>query len=218
MPRTTLIPDLRACFDLLAAERVPAHIVGHSVVVTRISLVLGAALGAAGQPQDLELLAAAGLLHDIAKFATLETGEDHARVGARLLARLGYGLVADVVGQHVRLAAAADCTEAVSETEIVFYADKRVRHEEIVSLEQRFVDLRARYGRNEGAVSLINEMAVQTRVLEEKIFRCLSWSPGRLAQEVEKLPRESGEAASRDRELLAAWAAHAPGRPARPGF
>ncbi len=177
-----MIPDLEASFSLLREYRVPPHIVGHSVMVAKVSLVLGEAVNAAGRRQDFALLAAAGVLHDIAKFATLKTGEDHAQAGADWLEDRGLKSVARVVGQHVRLQ--LDVDKPVDEVELVFYADKRVQHEKIVTLEQRFIDLRHRYGRNREALGSLEEMKAMTTALENKIFRPLSWVPGEVESRV----------------------------------
>ncbi len=177
-----MIPDLEASFSLLRECTVPVHIVNHSVMVARASLVLGEAVSAAGRQQDFALLAASGVLHDIAKFATLETGEDHARAGADWLEARGLKAVARVVGQHVRLE--LNLHKPVDEVELVFYADKRVQHEKIVTLEQRFIDLQCRYGSSSASLSSLEEMKTMTTALEDKIFRCLSWPPDELEARV----------------------------------
>jgi putative nucleotidyltransferase with HDIG domain len=190
-----MIPDLEASFSLLREHMVPIHIVSHSVMVAKISLVLGEAVNAAGCQQNFALLAAAGVLHDIAKFATLKTGEDHARAGADWLKARGLEAVARVVGQHVRLQ--LDVDKPVDEVELVFYADKRVQHEKIVTLEQRFVDLQCRYGKNQAALGSLAEMKVMTADLENKIFRCLSWPPDEMAEEVLAAERSSSSLVAR---------------------
>lgn len=180
-----MIPDLEASFSLLREHLVPVHIVGHSVVVAKVSLFLGEALNAIGRQQNPALLAAAGVLHDIAKFATLKTGEDHAQTGADWLDEKGLKPVAWVVRHHVRLH--LDMLQPVDEKELVFYADKRVQHERIVTLSQRFVDLRNRYGKNEAALGLLEEMKVITLGLESKIYADLSCLPEEMELQVKSL-------------------------------
>jgi len=170
-----VIPDLETSFSLLRKRSVPVHIVGHSVTVAKAALLLGEELNAIGQQQNLALLAAAGVLHDIAKFATLKTGEDHAQVGADWLDEKDLKSVSWVVRNHVRLQ--LDMLQPVDEKELVFYADKRVQHEKIVSLAQRFTDLQDRYGKNVMALGSLEEMKEITLGLENKIFTGLSWLP-----------------------------------------
>lgn len=182
-----MIPDLEVSFSLLRENLVPVHIVGHSVVVAKVALLLGEALNTVGRQQNPALLAAAGVLHDIAKFATLKTGEDHAQTGADWLDEKGLKPVAWVVRNHVRLH--LDMLQPVDEKELVFYADKRVQHERIVTLSQRFIDLQNRYGKNEAALGSLEEMKEITLGLEKKIYAGLSWLPGELELQVKSLEK-----------------------------
>jgi len=60
---------------------------------------------------------------------------------------------------------------------VVNYADKRVLHEEVVTLEARFADLKMRYGRTPEALARIKVTEVKSRALEDKIFAPLQLSP-----------------------------------------
>jgi HD superfamily phosphodiesterase len=84
------------------------------------------------------------LLHDICKMDSIRTGQDHARMGGRLLDILDCPELASIVRQHVNLE-----SDELNEAMIVNYADKRVMHEEVVSLSRRYVDLMDRYGKDE---------------------------------------------------------------------
>jgi len=184
-----VIPDLETSFSLLRERSVPVHIVGHSVSVAKIALLLGEELNTIGRQQNMALLAAAGVLHDIAKFATLKTGEDHAQVGADWLDEKGLKSVAWVVRHHVRLQ--LNMLQPVDETELVFYADKRVQHERIVTLAQRFIDLQERYGKNVVALGSLEKMKGITLGLENKIFTGLSWLPEEMNFKVNMVEKNS---------------------------
>ncbi|NIA20244.1 MAG: HD domain-containing protein [Xanthomonadaceae bacterium] len=184
-----MIPDLETSFSLLRERLVPVHIVGHSVAVAETALLLGEALNAIGRQQNMALLAAAGVLHDIAKFATLKTGEDHAQVGADWLDEKGLKSVSWVVRHHVRLQ--LDMLHPVDEKELVFYADKRVQHERIVTLAQRFIDLQDRYGQNVAGLGSLEKMKEITLGLENKIFTGLSWLPDEMELKVNAVERNS---------------------------
>jgi hypothetical protein len=192
-----MIPEPETCFELLGERRVPVHIVGHSVVVTRAAILIGTWLNAGGEEVHLPLLAAGGLLHDIAKYESITTGDDHARLGGEWIAALGYHSVAMVVGQHVRMTPAAVAEPRVTEVDVVYYADKRVKHEDVVSLRERFVDLQARYGKTAEARSMLASVAEFTMRLEEKIFRRLPEGPELLG------PFLAGERFCRDAECIA---------------
>jgi Na+-transporting NADH:ubiquinone oxidoreductase subunit NqrA len=60
---------------------------------------------------------------------------------------------------------------------LVNYADKRVLHETVVTLEERFTDLKVRYGRTPEALARIQVTEVKARALEEKLFAPLQLRP-----------------------------------------
>ncbi len=93
---------------------------------------------------------------------------------------MGYERVAEVVAQHVWLERAED-PRLVSEEEVVNYADKRVRHGEVVSLAERFKDLKQRYGTSEQALAYLEEMERSIVEIESKIFWILQMAPGELS-------------------------------------
>jgi hypothetical protein len=68
----------------------------------------------------------------------------------------------------------------VSEEEIVNYADKRVMHDRIVPLEERFSDLKARYGQDQKAVDYLERLQKEIYGIENKIFSILQIDPNDL--------------------------------------
>ncbi len=92
------------------------------------------------------------LLHDIAKTKCLQTDCDHARVGAEICDDLGYSEVAEIVREHVKLRRyeTERYRQGIFEAkEIIFYSDKRVVHDQIVSLDTRLEYILERYGNND---------------------------------------------------------------------
>ncbi len=155
------------------------HIVNHSIEVARVALFLSVELNKRGQRIDLALVEAASLLHDVAKTECLKTKEDHAQTGCQLLRGLGYERVGEIVAEHVWLSKEGDpCL--VSEEEVVNYADKRVRHDKIVSLHERFEDLKERYGRDERAIDYLKQLEETIFAIENKIFFILEINPNTL--------------------------------------
>jgi hypothetical protein len=69
----------------------------------------------------------------------------------------------------------------VSESEIVNYADKRVLHDQVVSLEKRLAYIQVRYGANPEFKDRIQRMWSKTLVLEQKLFKQLPFEPSRLS-------------------------------------
>jgi uncharacterized protein len=174
--RGRMIPDREECLRLMERYGMLRNIISHSLEVTRVALFLSAELNKRGQRIDLRLVEAASLLHDISKTECLRTKEDHSRVGHRLLKEIGYEKVGGIVAQHVWLDGERD-PAAVSEEEVVNYADKRVRHDQIVSLDERFQDLRNRYGKNDWSISYLEGLEKMILGIENKIFMILKINP-----------------------------------------
>ncbi len=170
------VPSAARCYEILHEFAVPPHIVAHGEMVARVALVVARALKEAREKVDLALVEAAGLLHDLTKHRSLLTGENHAETAARELEKLGYPRVATVVAQHVFLQPGPP-SHPIREEEIVYYADKRVRHTQIVSLKERFEDLRARYGRSTTSLIRLYRLEEMTRLLERRLFKKLPFDP-----------------------------------------
>jgi len=174
-----MIPTREECLRLIAEHRMLDNIIDHSTEVARVALFLSTELNKRGQRIDLGLVEAASLLHDLTKTECFKTKEDHAQTGSQLLKRLGYERVGEVVAEHIQLSKAKDpCL--VSEGEVVNYADKRVQHDRIVSLEERFNDLQARYAKDQRAFELLEELKKATFEIENKIFSILMIDPNNL--------------------------------------
>ena len=182
MPRAERkIPVLteEACFALIRETGMIKHIVAHSRQVCRVALFMTASLQEQGLLLDTDLVRTSSLLHDITKTRSLRTGEDHARTGAELLAGRGYPEVGKIIGEHVRLSSYEDL-RVPGEAEIVNYADKRVLHERITSLEERMTYILERYGRSPGHIQRIIDTWERTKILEACLFRYLPYSPDEL--------------------------------------
>lgn len=171
-----IVPSRQQCLWFMANHLMPVHIREHSRKVAEIAIGLGIYLNRRGTGLALALLQAGGLLHDIAKARCVRTGENHAVIGGEMVRQLGYPLVANIVEEHVSIAA-GDLDGPVSEALLVNYADKRVKHTEIVTLEERFGDLADRYGDTaERKARLMKNLSLFMH-LEEKIFAGLPIQP-----------------------------------------
>ena len=134
--------------DRMWAEcRVPVHIREHMETVADLSLqLIGYDLGLArsdvldeayafrGQKLNTRLLYFAALLHDIRR---TEGGRIHPEAGAEYLEKQGYLELAPLVRMHHDPEVYRP-QEALSEAEILYYADKLVQGSRLVSLEERF--------------------------------------------------------------------------------
>jgi len=188
-------PTREVCLRLLKEWGVPPHIRRHSERVAQVSRALGTWLAdLGGERLDVALLESAALLHDLAKARCLGSRRDHAREGAQILLGLGYPEVADVVGQHVELRGFRQ-EGPVTEAEVLNYSDKRVRHEDVVSLEERFLDLLERYGRGNPEVERrIRSNWALTEDLERKLFARLPFGPERILELAARREPDGGRA------------------------
>lgn len=169
------IPKPETCYELLHRYEVPEHIIEHSRAVALVSLCLGEHLRDERIFFDAELLLSAALLHDIAKMESVKNGQDHAVLGAAWLEREGYPDVAEIVFNHVILK--TDLTGPIVAKEIIYYADKRVRHSEIVSVSDRLEDLRLRYGVCSASMGRLLELENLILAVEKKLFAPLKVDP-----------------------------------------
>jgi len=163
---TTSIPAREQCLQLMDSQGMLPNIKAHSLTVCSYALSLATAANACGCNFDLAAIEAAALLHDITKTRSLTTDENHALTGAVLLRELGFAAIAGMVAGHVTPRESGD---ELSAEELISYADKRVLHDKVVSLEERFGYLYERYGRDEHAVERICRAQNRTRQIEMKL-------------------------------------------------
>lgn len=171
-----IIPTKSECVNLMRRAGMPAHIQKHCLMVAEITMYLGRLLNQNSLRLNLGLLEAGALLHDIAKAQSLFTGERHDELGARMLEELGYPLLAPIVREHVCLES-SHLAGPVTESLVVNYADKRVKHDRVVTLEDRFQDLIVRYAKTVEHRTILRERLALYSTLEERIFDHLSVSP-----------------------------------------
>ncbi|NHZ47587.1 phosphohydrolase [Nitratidesulfovibrio liaohensis] len=171
------VPDMAACHALWDRYAMPDHIRAHSLRVADMAMALARAAlnNEAGGPNgpnstDIHLpsVLASALLHDIAKDYTIRFGGNHAQLGgAWALHETGNPRIAQGVMHHVHWPWRVDVT--VREwlmPLIIIYADKRVKHDQLVTLEERFDDLVERYGRTERIRERIRESHEQAVEIE----------------------------------------------------
>ena len=156
--------------------QMPEHIVAHSIQVCRVAACLADHLNSKANHLDGQLLQAAALLHDITKNRSFETAENHALTGGKHLTDLGYPEIGNLVRQHVRLDDYSDPTD-ISEPVIINYADKRVLHDRIVSLDERMRYIQERYGTQLHHKRRIQRLWDKTQVLEKQMFKQMSFPP-----------------------------------------
>lgn len=168
---------------MLGTLCMPAHIRAHSQQVCKVALVLTDGLIAAGISINRKLIYASALLHDITKPRSFTTGENHAQTGGEYLSSKGFPEVGNIVRQHVMLDHYF-ATETPTEAEVVNYADKRVLHDEVVSLDERMSYILERYAQTKSRRELLKTVWQQTERLEERLFSYLVFPPQDLAAQL----------------------------------
>ena len=181
------IPDETACLALLNKYHCPEHIIEHSKAVWSVARIVGEGLLRRDHPINMALLNASCLLHDIAKYPCLvEKKGWHDVVGAEMLKEEGLPAIAAIVAQHVRLTDRGDSD--IREEHVLFYADKRVVHDKVVTLRERFRYLAETYGRTQELIDKLKIMEDRTIHLEQRIFALLDFSPDDVAALLENSP------------------------------
>jgi uncharacterized protein len=173
------IPSKNDCFRLMCETQMLENIVAHSLQVCRVGMCLVDHLKLQGIDLDDRLVQAAALLHDITKTRSFETQENHALTGGQFLTERGYVEVGNLVRQHVRLDQYS-FPKGAGEVGIINYADKRVLHDRIVSLDERMRYIRERYGKNPELQQRIQMLVGKTKALEKNIFSQMPFPPNDL--------------------------------------
>jgi CTP:molybdopterin cytidylyltransferase MocA len=115
----------------LAGLSMPERGVSHGRSVASVAVCMGEELNAHGLGLDLDLLHNAAMLHDVAK-----GWPDHEKAGGELLASLGLHGLSGIVASHRDVPPPA--SGVLTEKEIVCLADKLVRCNRRVTVEDRF--------------------------------------------------------------------------------
>ncbi len=121
----------QTCAGLNEKYRTSVKMRLHMKAVADYANVLSYKLNINGCKINRELLFYSALLHDIAR-----NKPNHALEGADILRREGYFEVAKIVERHHNLTLME--AENINETSLLFYIDKRVKEQNLVTLEERF--------------------------------------------------------------------------------
>ena len=184
--RLQMIPSIETCFLLMEKYGMLENIKAHSVVVAKIARLIAKGLEQAGVDISIEKTTAAALMHDIGKTASLKYGGDHTEIGRQICLRNHFEEIADIVREHV-IFKDYELDGDYSEKEIVYYADKRVNHDRIVSLDERLAYILERYGNNQQDLCRrIKKNFKLCAKVERKLFTKLNFRPESLSRLVEK--------------------------------
>ncbi len=171
-------PEVEVCKELWERYETPMHIRAHCSQVACVAASLAEMLKAAGAQVCIKTVLAAGLLHDIGKAYSLQYGSSHCQIGAAWVMRETRNQhVAQAVYHHVRWLWAIDVwNDAWLPALLITYADKRAKHDRVVTLDERFADLTQRYGKTEEAIRSIAASKQQGQEIENALSKRLGVS------------------------------------------
>lgn len=174
------VPDEARCAALWDKYDMMPHIREHCRAVADVAAEIvrraeSRGVIAEGRALTVPLALAAGRLHDLAKSYTIRHGGSHAQLGAAWVREeTGNPLLAQAVLFHVEWPWSGgeldDVRDPMRLPVIVAYADKRVRHSEVVSIKERFDDLLVRYGITADKIDNITANYAHVQAVEQAIF------------------------------------------------
>lgn len=188
-----MTPDISHCISLMQSTGMLDNIRRHSFVVAEVASLLLDHLKLPAdhglEPPQRELVIAGALLHDISKTACLGTSKKHAEEGKQLCIQLGYHEVAEIVGEHVILQnfdPEQQKNGYFHAKELVHYADKRVTHDTVVTLQQRLDYILKRYSDGTAFIeNRIRENFLRCQELEKNLFRFIPFSAAALENQLQ---------------------------------
>jgi len=161
-------PSETECLKLIEKYEMLPNIIQHSIQVKNVAEVIYKHL-IDKKNISIELIISAALLHDITKTKSiLQKDMRHDLTGGELLRELGYDDIAIIVENHV-VFTGFEPDGPLTEKEIIFYADKRVMHDKVVTIDTRVDDLVERYGKTDKIKKMILDNKKFILKLEAKI-------------------------------------------------
>ena len=163
----TKIPTREECLKILQDSNVPSNIIAHSKQVCNVALKIADLLERKGIKINRNLVQAGALLHDVKKLSP----NDHVIEGFELIKSLGYPEVAEVLKKHgLYHLDKEEFLPKTREEKIVFYADKRVKNDGVVSVEERFEYIKQRYKKEDIGQELRFTKKIEKELLGDEKF------------------------------------------------
>ncbi len=137
----------KECIKLWDKYKMPDNVRQHSLLVNKVAVFLAERLVEKGEEVFIDLVDTASLLHDIGKMREIEKKtENHIAEGYEILQKENLVSQAIICRKHGSLCALDPTSRPKTwEEKLVFYADKRVLHDKIVSIQERLKDANKRY-------------------------------------------------------------------------
>ncbi len=124
-------PTKSECENILEKYNTPIHVRKHCYAVSKTAGSIAEALNNKGLKLDVDLVRAAGYLHDIARVE-----KNHDKVGADYLSSIGYKKVANVIKNHTKHKINPDIG-LLDEEDVLCIADRVVLQSNYVGPKKR---------------------------------------------------------------------------------
>ena len=167
------VPTEKECKAILDIAGTAENIRRHCCKVAGVAVDIAEALAIAGRRVDIEAVRAASILHDIAKGQP-----EHDITGGQMLGNIGFARIGDIVAIHTDLAVGK--TTASLEAKIVYLADKFVRDEELVSIEERYHSAEEKYGMIPEIADKIQQYKQRALSVKKEVETLLGYSPDKI--------------------------------------
>ena len=143
------------CKRLYAECGTPENVIAHCRAVGDTAYEIAHSLNEAGCDYDEDLVRMSGYVHDL-----MRVYENHGERGADVLEEQGYFDEADIVREHMYHC--FHTIENLDETDIVCLADRMVKDDKYVGIEERMSDLIIRRKVPDFMIAYINEKKEET--------------------------------------------------------
>ncbi|MFA9397907.1 MAG: DVU_1551 family NTP transferase [Clostridiaceae bacterium] len=158
--KTMDIPNKEDIETIFKLENTDKKIIKHGEKVSFVASVIGEKLNQKGYNLDIELIKSASYLHDIAK-----GNHNHEKIGAEIIANYGYIKLADIIKNHMD----SNLGKRINEENIVYIADKLVKEDKIIKIEDRFYQSIKRYSNEKHIINNILLRYSKAKILQRKI-------------------------------------------------
>lgn len=157
-------PTIEECYCILGLYDVPYNIIRHCEEVEKIALKILKKLNEEGCNFNKNVMRASALLHDLAR-----SEKDHAVAGAKILKDLGYEHVGKIISTHMDIEVHEN--SEITENEILYLADKLVKEDSYVELQERFSEYSMKFCQDNMALKKVEKRFEDAEKIQEKIVK-----------------------------------------------
>ncbi len=150
------------CQSLYKKYKTPEHVIGHCRAVGDTGFTIAEALDRHGYNFDAQLIKMAGYAHDV-----MRLHEDHGRAAYEVLKELGYVQEAEIVKNHMYYT--FNDFKDLNETDIMCLADRLVKEDKYVGLDERVAYLIDKPGKTPERTKFLLGKKTETQEFIHKI-------------------------------------------------